>query len=135
MLGPLDKYVKYGRFPWKFVIHIIMLALTLIEVIIVVGPDLAYSTGFDTQLYQQFMTTDPNSFMPPENNPEVTIFNITQLKEFVNRTITNYYNIASNDNLDFFVPATDQDGFIEPIIMFDYMFDSAFPIVEYELTP
>lgn len=51
VLGPLDKYEKYGRFPWKFIIHIIMLFLTAIEVILVIGPDLEYSTGFDTQLY------------------------------------------------------------------------------------
>lgn len=50
-MGPLDKYEKYGRFPWKFIIHIIMLFLTAIEVILVIGPDLEYSTGFDTQLY------------------------------------------------------------------------------------
>jgi hypothetical protein len=64
------------------------------------------------------MTTDPSSFMPPENNPEVMIFNITQLKEFVNRTVYNYYYIASNDNLDFFLPNTDSDGFIVPVVMF-----------------
>lgn len=64
-MGPIDKYDKYGRFPWKFIVHIIMLFLTVGEVIIVLGPDLEYSTAFDAQLYQQFMTTDPSSFMPP----------------------------------------------------------------------
>ena len=29
LLGPLDKYTKYGYFPYKFVVHIIMLGLTL----------------------------------------------------------------------------------------------------------
>ena len=28
VLGPLDKYEKYGKFPMKFLIHIIMLLLT-----------------------------------------------------------------------------------------------------------
>ena len=28
ILGPIDKYVRYGLFPWKFVIHMTLLFLT-----------------------------------------------------------------------------------------------------------
>lgn len=135
MLGPLDKYVKYGRFPWKFIVHIIMLMLTVAMYFIVLSPDLHYSTAFYAQLYQQFMTTTPEDFTPPMNNPDVMLYNITELKLFVNRTVTNYYNIASDENLDFFLPNTDADGFVVPVLMFLTLFDADSPIVVYQLTP
>ncbi|MFO0118467.1 MAG: hypothetical protein ACK521_12930 [bacterium] len=28
LLGPIEKYRKYNRFPWKFLFHIIMLVMT-----------------------------------------------------------------------------------------------------------
>jgi hypothetical protein len=95
------------------------------------NPDLDYSTAFYNQLYQQFMTLTPEDFTPPDNNPTVMVYNITQLREFVNRTVTNYYNLGSNDNLDFFVPNTDSDGFVVPVVMFNMMFETSTPVVEY----
>lgn len=42
----------------------------------------------------------------------------------VNRTVTNYYYIASDDNLDYFVPETNDNGFIVPVMMIiDYLGD------------
>ena len=35
----------------------------------------------------------------------------------MNRTVTNYYFIADDTNLDYFVPATDDNGFIVPVLM------------------
>lgn len=33
LLGPIYKYRKYNRFPWKFLFHIIMLVMTTFQVI------------------------------------------------------------------------------------------------------
>lgn len=38
VLGPIDKYVKYGRFPWKFVVHIVLMALTAWQVLLQIVP-------------------------------------------------------------------------------------------------
>ena len=101
LLGPLDKYEKYGKFPWKLLVHIIMLFLVTIEVSCTLVADIEYSSAFTTQLYQQFLTTDPASYMPPENNPHVELFNIDELRDFVNRTVSNYYFISRDVNLDY----------------------------------
>lgn len=45
------------------------------------------------------------------------IYSIPQLRDYVNRTVTNYYFIADDTNLDYFVPATDDNGFIVPVLM------------------
>jgi hypothetical protein len=67
VLGPLDKYDKHSRFPWSFTVHIMMLILTCVEVAVILGTDIEYSTAFTAQLKQQFLTTDPDSFTPPIN--------------------------------------------------------------------
>jgi hypothetical protein len=35
-LGPIEKYKRYGVFPGKLVLHIILLSITLIEVVLVI---------------------------------------------------------------------------------------------------
>ena len=36
MLGPIDKYKKYNHFPWKFLLHMVLLAVTSYQVLSVV---------------------------------------------------------------------------------------------------
>lgn len=36
LLGPIDKYRKYNNFPWKFLLHILMIIATTFQVIYVV---------------------------------------------------------------------------------------------------
>jgi hypothetical protein len=134
VLGPLDKYHKYSRFPWTLTVHIMMLMLTCIEVAVVLGPDIEYSTAFTAQLSQQFLTTDPDSFNPPMNDAHVVIYNITELREYVNRTVQNYYYISDDNNLDFFYPKTDDDGFIVPVMMTVHTFDLNATLHTFNLT-
>ena len=70
-----------------------MLFLTTIEIIVVLGPDLKFSESVMQQIYQQFMVTDSLSYSPPTNNPHVEIYDLDQLTSFINRTVTNYYNL------------------------------------------
>ena len=41
-LGPIDKYIKYGIFPYKFVIHIILMFLTMWQVLLQILPSTDY---------------------------------------------------------------------------------------------
>jgi hypothetical protein len=45
LLGPIDKYRKYNRFPWKFLLHIIMIIMTTFQVLYVCNysSDYAYN--------------------------------------------------------------------------------------------
>ena len=38
VLGPIDKYVKYNIFPWKFIVHIILMFLTAWQVLLQIHP-------------------------------------------------------------------------------------------------
>ena len=35
VLGPIDRYKKYNHFPWKLLIHILLVALTSIQVVLI----------------------------------------------------------------------------------------------------
>ena len=57
-LGPIEKYQKYGIFPFKFVNHIFLMFLTFCAVSFVVQPDTDYSFMMTAQLNQLFMSPD-----------------------------------------------------------------------------
>jgi hypothetical protein len=101
-----------------------MMILTFVAVLIILGPDLNYSVAFTAQMNQQFLTTDPEGFDPPMNKQTVMLYNITELRDYVNNTVSNYFYFSDDDNLDFFYPKTDADGFVEPIVMVAHLYDT-----------
>lgn len=38
----------------------------------------------------------------------------------MNRTVTNYFYISGDDNLDYLLPEKDDDGFVQPVIFLAY---------------
>ena len=42
ILGPIQKYVRYGLFPWKFLVHITLLFLTAAQVLLLIKPESGY---------------------------------------------------------------------------------------------
>lgn len=63
------------------------------------------------------MTTDPDSLDPPEIDETVYLYNIDELREYVIRTVDNYYDLPKKDNgqLSIIDPSRDSDGKIDPI--------------------
>ena len=43
ILGPIDRYKKYGHFPYKFMIHIVMMLLTALQVYLMVSMQVTFS--------------------------------------------------------------------------------------------
>ena len=36
VLGPIDRYKKYNHFPWKFIIHILLIVITSMQVLTII---------------------------------------------------------------------------------------------------
>ena len=66
ILGPVDKYVKFGIFPWKFMIHLVLLLLTAWQVLLQITPQTTYESQLFLTLNQLFLSSDPDSLDPPE---------------------------------------------------------------------
>ena len=76
ILGPIDKYIKYNIFPWKFIIHIVLMFLTAWQVVLQIRPITHYEAQFNLMMNQMFLSTDPEAFQPPEIGATVYLFDI-----------------------------------------------------------
>ena len=98
-MGPIDKYVRYGLFPWKFLVHLALLFLTASQVLMIVSPEADYSTDTSFVVSDLFMTKGDGigSYNPEVGNGEnpskapVTLYTVDELVSFVRRTRDNYY--------------------------------------------
>jgi len=68
------------------------------------------------------------------NGEHVVIYNITELREYVNRTVQNYFYLSDDNNLDFFYPSTDSDGFVAPVVMTVHTHNIDKPLEVFNLT-
>jgi hypothetical protein len=39
LMGPVEKYKKYGIFPWKIILHLALMFMSAAEVMLVVQPE------------------------------------------------------------------------------------------------
>ena len=83
ILGPIDKYVKYNIFPYKFMVHICLLFLTMWEVLLNITPQTAYEAELRLTLNNLFLSTDPSSFEPPGIDTVIFLYDIGEFREFV----------------------------------------------------
>ena len=81
LLGPIDKYRKYNRFPWKFLFHVIMVVMTTFQVIYICtfASDYAYNAR---QLWNFMFMTAPNGDVM-DVGQHIYLYNIGSLQDFV----------------------------------------------------
>ena len=63
------------------------------------------------------------------------LYNINELRDFVNRTVTNYFYISRDDNLDYLLPETDEDGLVQPVVLLAYDYQGRNKLKPDFLTP
>ena len=57
-LGPIAKYRKYNRFPWKMLLHIVIVMLATLQVIMIINSSGSYSRRFEKSFYFLFMDSE-----------------------------------------------------------------------------
>ena len=82
ILGPIDKYVKYNIFPWKFIVHLMLMLLTAWLVLLQVRPQTAYEAQIQMTINQLFLTKDYTTYDPPEIGGSVTLYSIDELRDY-----------------------------------------------------
>lgn len=116
-------------FPYKFVIHLILLLLTAWVVLIEILAETAYTAQLEQNLNQLFLSTDPDAYAPPEIMASNYVFDVVELRALGTRTIDNYFALTEDDNPGFDVmePLKDPDtGKSEPIKAYLYRDDGAY---------
>ena len=51
MLGPIDRYKKYNHFPWKLILHMMLIAVTSFQVMSIVAIQTDFAYNSKTQYY------------------------------------------------------------------------------------
>jgi hypothetical protein len=60
VMGPIDRYKKYNHFPWKLLLHIMLLFVTSFQVLSIVSKETDFAYNGQLQYFNKFMTTEWN---------------------------------------------------------------------------
>lgn len=116
---PLDKYEKYGRYPWKMTLHILLVVGTTLQILLILMRINTYSNAQILQWNQLFLDKDVDA----DNTALIfsyNIFSLDKLEDYLKWTVDvrlmqNYYNIDKYA-MDNYHHKTDH-GYINPIKM------------------
>ena len=127
ILGPIDKYKYYSkhsilfqyshlmivdRFPWKLLIHILLIILSSAQVLILVDRTGDYSRIQEVQWIHIFLNGSVSfmigmiQFVQQDIQTEgltsryMYIYDLHTLSDFVNQSVQSYYNIESKDTIE-----------------------------------
>eukprot|EP01017_Pseudomicrothorax_dubius_P034457 TRINITY_DN4725_c0_g1_i3.p1 TRINITY_DN4725_c0_g1~~TRINITY_DN4725_c0_g1_i3.p1 ORF type:complete len:135 (-),score=40.08 TRINITY_DN4725_c0_g1_i3:60-464(-) len=81
MLDPLEKYVKYNKFPWKLVINLLLIIFTTVQVLVVMNSENSIRRG-QYQVWKNILLQ-----MDEEGN-EKNFYNIKDFQEHLLRLPT-----------------------------------------------
>lgn len=93
-LNPIEKYKYHGKFPWKLVIHILLLVFTSAQAVLILGSLTQYTRAQERIFYDKFVgEVDKNSL---EFSRYAYIFTVEELKSSVTNSINNFYSIKDS---------------------------------------
>ena len=91
-MGPIDRYKKYNHFPWKFLLHIVVIAVTSFQVFNMVNIQTDFAYNAQDQWLDRFMTSNWNN-QTAGAGESITVYDITNLRDLVNTTVFAYFDI------------------------------------------
>ena len=120
-MDPIGKYRKYGHFPWKLVVHLLLLLFTSMQIVVIVVESANYS-------YNQYIVWN-KLFLVRGVAGDSTgltynyyLFSISDLNDYFSRTVDNYFNINLH-SVDTYELHSDSQG-IEPMRLYVSYLDS-----------
>ncbi len=99
--SPIEKFKKYGIFPYQLLAHILLTTLSTLQVILVVYKETSYSRLQEKTMYNYFISESPND--DGKVSRTKYYFDVNSLKENVLLSIDRY-NKFLFDSLDYISP-------------------------------
>lgn len=135
-MAPLKKYEKYGRFPWKIIIQILLIIFTSCQALLVINQSTMYSYNQYTLWNKIFLNRDAEGSDTSITN-SYSIYGISHLLTVIQQTVERYHNINSQTIDNYGYKYTD-DGDKKSVKLLVEYFDNekAFKLgyeIEYEL--
>ncbi|OMJ67754.1 hypothetical protein SteCoe_35005 [Stentor coeruleus] len=107
-MAPLKKYEKYGKFPWKIIIQILLIVFTSCQTLLVINQSTMYSYNQYTLWNKVFLNRDVEGSDTSITN-SYSIYRINQLLTVIQQTVERYYDINSQ-TIDNYGYKYDDDG-------------------------
>lgn len=112
-LGPIEKYQKYNRYPYKMIIHVLIIMMTTLQVLITIQADTNYSRGQTKFLDRTFLTPEGDDDDLTDRRTR-NIFSVQDLKVYVANSVKNYY-ILNDLSLENYEYLKTKHGEIQPV--------------------
>ena len=93
-MAPTRKYEKYGRFPWKLVIHLLLVVFTTCQVILIVNQGTIYAFSQYTLWNSLFLNHNIQGSTSPIVN-SFMLFNTNHTAKYVRTSVHRYYYLSN----------------------------------------
>lgn len=84
-LGPIERYIKLGIFPWKMVVHIVLVIFTIIQCVLIINKTTDYSRAQERGLYNVFI--DDSDKLDADYNRNIYLYSVEELKNHISNSI------------------------------------------------
>lgn len=85
-LSPIDKYKLYGRFPWKMILHFLLVIGTSAQAILIINGTTQYTRAQERIFYDNFVGEIDKTAL--DYDRYAYIFNIQELRDSVKSSVT-----------------------------------------------
>jgi len=92
-MPPVKKYARYGLYPWKIAIHLLIVIFTSIQVIMVINRAAMYSLGHNILWNVLFLDMDANGGTEVLTINSYNLFSEAEIRKYVQRTVDVYYDV------------------------------------------
>lgn len=97
LLGDLEKYVRFDNFPWKLLVHIIVLIFSSAQIMLIVNFTGLYSRSSHRVWLTQFF--DEEIEINTLDYDDVKFFyDISEFRDHIQKSVENYYAIGTEES-------------------------------------
>lgn len=90
-MNPIEKYEKLGRFPYKMIVHILLVIFTTFQVVLIVGETNKISRSQERLFYNMFI--DDSDKRSLDYDRMTYLFSVDDVREHVRTSIKNFYSL------------------------------------------
>lgn len=85
-LSPIDKYKIYGRFPWKMILHFLLVIGTSAQAILIINSTTQYTRAQERIFFDSFVDEIDKTDL--DYSRYTYLFNIQELKDSVTKSVS-----------------------------------------------
>jgi hypothetical protein len=84
-LGPIERYIKLGIFPWKMIVHILLVIFTIAQCILIINTTTDYSRAQERGLYNIFI--DDGDKLDDDYSRNIYLYTVEEIKNHISNSM------------------------------------------------